>query len=228
MKLCQFQGDGCLRQFEPKSPNQKNCDVCQKPAKRARNLAHALAAYRADPEKYRKRRRQQRAKDPEAARTAARLYHAANRERINATERAQRLRNGKKYAAKQRARYAANPEKQRAIAKRSREKHKPEILRRDRERAKRQRELVAKAQKILEGFDRGAAKAPAKRGPKRKSEASRKYFKVGNLVEENLASGMELTAARRLVAKTAKIAYLSVVRYHMRFRKGLAPPHDKI
>jgi hypothetical protein len=92
-------------------------------------------------------------------------------------------------------------------------------------------EACAIAQKILYSFDpevraarektqlQSAAPHPPKRGRKITPNAGRQYFKVGSLVEENLASGMELTAARRLVAKDAGVQYGSVVRYHREFRE---------
>jgi len=66
----------------------------------------------------------------------------------------------------------------------------------------------------------------AKPGPHSKSVKDKEYFKVGKLIEEKLAAGMELTTARRLVAKHMDITYSSAVRYHKRFRKSIrsTPP----
>jgi hypothetical protein len=153
---CEFKGDGCLGEFEPKSPNQKNCKVCQADAKRARNLATALAAYAANPEFFRAKARAQRAKDPAATKAKKNAYRTANKDRLNANERARRALDREKYAAKQRAKYAADPVKYRALGKRSREKHKAEILPRDRARAKLQRELAKEAMII-----RGLSSKPA-------------------------------------------------------------------
>jgi hypothetical protein len=58
-----------------------------------------------------------------------------------------------------------------------------------------------------------------KRGPKEKPEESKRYFIIGKLVEQKLASGLELTAARRRVAKDAGITYRSAAVYHKTFRK---------
>jgi hypothetical protein len=65
-----------------------------------------------------------------------------------------------------------------------------------------------------------------KGGRPRQSEQSKRYFKIGQMVEEKIASGDELTAARRLVALETHISYGSVVRYHKQYR-GVQSPRDR-
>jgi hypothetical protein len=66
-RQCQFRGEGCLSEFEARSPNQKNCAVCQKSAKKAHNTAKANAVYKANPAKFAKRTRENRWKRKKAA-----------------------------------------------------------------------------------------------------------------------------------------------------------------
>ncbi len=40
LRTCEFQGEGCLGEFNPTMPAQKNCPVCHQAAKRARARAH--------------------------------------------------------------------------------------------------------------------------------------------------------------------------------------------
>jgi hypothetical protein len=62
MKRCEFQGgtglkekyrptSPCLNEFEPNSPNQKNCEICRPFARKAHNAIEAASKYRADPKK---------------------------------------------------------------------------------------------------------------------------------------------------------------------------------
>jgi len=78
MKRCEFQGgagleekyrpkSACLGDFEPNSPNQKNCEICKPFARRAHNAIEANAKYQADPKKYAKRAREHRWKKSRAA-----------------------------------------------------------------------------------------------------------------------------------------------------------------
>jgi hypothetical protein len=64
---------------------------------------------------------------------------------------------------------------------------------------------------------------PRKKGGGRdkSAEEDKRYFKVGEMVEKKITSGIELTAARRLVANAMKISYSSVARYHKQFRSGV-------
>jgi hypothetical protein len=67
--------------------------------------------------------------------------------------------------------------------------------------------------------------AKATRGAKKKTEASKEYFRVGNLVQEKLTSLKDVTAARLVVAKNEGLKYQTVVRYHKMFRnKHLLAP----
>jgi hypothetical protein len=77
-RRCQFQGGAgmeekyrpkspCLNEFEPSSPNQRNCDVCRPFARRAHNAVEANAKYQADPRKYAKRARENRWKQRKIA-----------------------------------------------------------------------------------------------------------------------------------------------------------------
>ena len=84
--------------------------------------------------------------------------------------------------------------------------------------------LLAKLEELERGAERIRAEAKPKEprrspGARTKGKENQEYFKAGKMVEENVASGMELTAARRLVARAMDIQYPSVVRYHMKFRR---------
>ena len=107
------------------------------------------------------------------------------------------------------------------------------------------------AEKILEAISERPIEAsdllptaqpkPAKRtrGRKKRPEANKEYFKIANLVEEKLASGMELTKVRlrvskdetkaRLRAGKKKITYATVALYHRKFlRLRPHPPCTEI
>jgi hypothetical protein len=67
------------------------------------------------------------------------------------------------------------------------------------------------------------------RGRHKEPEEGRQYFKVGRMVEEKLASGKELTTARRATARETEISYSSVVLYHKKFRRlGRTAPGTEI
>lgn len=77
-RRCEFRGGAglkekyrptspCLEEFEPKSPNQKNCEICQPFARRARNASEANAKYQAAPKKFARRAQQYRRKRADAA-----------------------------------------------------------------------------------------------------------------------------------------------------------------
>jgi hypothetical protein len=76
-RRCEFQGgtgleekyrpkSPCLGEFEPNSPNQKNCAVCRPSARRMHNAREASKKYRAAPKKYAKRSRENRWKQRKA------------------------------------------------------------------------------------------------------------------------------------------------------------------
>ncbi len=69
---------------------------------------------------------------------------------------------------------------------------------------------------VLEAAKKKAAKVG--RGRPQSAEENKQYFKVGEKVEQKLAAGMELTAARKSVAKAEGMNYGSVVNYHKQFR----------
>jgi hypothetical protein len=60
---------------------------------------------------------------------------------------------------------------------------------------------------------------PGKPGRRKKADGGGRYVEAGRLVEQKLADGKELTAARLAVARQFNLAYSSVVRYHRKFRK---------
>ena len=65
------------------------------------------------------------------------------------------------------------------------------------------------------------------KGRRKQTDESRRYFSTGEMVEKKLASGMELTAARRSVASAMRISYSSVVRYHKQFRSLMTRDKNK-
>jgi hypothetical protein len=85
----------CLGWFEPKTWNQKNCEVCAPFAHRAHQRAEKKAAYAAD-EEIRKRRRNYL---PSTYRETDAKKYRTMQDRINAQQRAWRKENPKKSAA---------------------------------------------------------------------------------------------------------------------------------
>src|ERR1035437_1650683 len=72
--------------------------------------------------------------------------------------------------------------------------------------------------------DKEAQLAKAKLQSSAKDKEEKQYFKIGKLVDEKMARGKALTAARSAVAAAEGIAYSSVSRYHKQYRAEIGPP----
>jgi hypothetical protein len=224
-RQCTHRGEGCLLQFKPESPNQNNCEVCRVPARKAHNLEYALKKYQADPKKAAKRALTNRHKRlRKAGKKIVRL--GVKVPCMYGTKEGKRGDGCKKTFTRTRAlqKFCENCRKlaNREIAKASRIKHKAEIKARDSQRNKEMRRDAKNWKAHKEGQSSQQlriAAAPAKPGPKTKPEENKRYFRFGIMVEEKVASGMEVTAARRLVAKAVGITYNSMAGYHKKFRR---------
>ena len=192
MKRCEFQGgagleekyrpkSACLGEFEPSSPNQKNCEICRPFARRAHNAIQANAKYRTDPKKYAKRARKNRWRRKKATGRPCR--------RIGSMQRCEyRDKCGKrgegceiKYKLRSSAQRYCDPCQLQAdadSAQEYRDTHKSEVARRDRERHKREREALAK---IKTGE---LVRKPVSPGRPKLAPEETRIFEIGQAVEQ--------------------------------------------
>jgi len=218
---CEFKGEGCLGEFKSTSPKQKYCGACQLAARRARQLAHQLAKYAADPKAAAEKAKQNRWKRRKAAGQPCRPIGSMGR----CEYRDKRGKRGDgceiKFKRRSSAQKYCDPCQKHADADRAqayRDENREKVRARDRKRWENVKDVRARLA-LAE-----AAHQQPKRGrgrPEKKEQ--RNSLKIGLRVEKKIATDRKLNKtaisdARWLVARETSLSYDTVAEYHREFR----------